>query len=177
MSYLVFCILTWCWLARSEISRGRQPTAQKSEPVEVDSDEEQGSGEFYYSGDESHEDDIMLTKDRYNQSHSPSVIHPSQQPSRVPTALDNWCIDAQPFKSSLSVSLARKSHKWTTPQFGNVYATHKNHVYLFWCCCAGCQIKSLATWRAIWTPSRIVSMTMTSSPYAKTAGSRLGDGF
>ncbi|XP_051915324.1 voltage-dependent L-type calcium channel subunit alpha-1D isoform X7 [Hippocampus zosterae] len=55
---------------RSETSRGRQPAAQTSESVEVDSDEEQGSGEYYYSGDESHEDNIMLTKDRLSNKES-----------------------------------------------------------------------------------------------------------
>ncbi|XP_077371286.1 voltage-dependent L-type calcium channel subunit alpha-1D isoform X7 [Festucalex cinctus] len=55
---------------RSEVCKGRRASVQRSEPVEADSDEEQGSGEYYYSGDESHEDDIMLTQDRLSNKDS-----------------------------------------------------------------------------------------------------------
>uniref|UniRef100_A0A3Q1G998 Voltage-dependent L-type calcium channel subunit alpha n=1 Tax=Acanthochromis polyacanthus TaxID=80966 RepID=A0A3Q1G998_9TELE len=43
---------------------GLYPTIRREEPAAGDSDDDRGSGE-YYSGEEFHEDDIMLTKDRY----------------------------------------------------------------------------------------------------------------
>ncbi|XP_068589787.1 voltage-dependent L-type calcium channel subunit alpha-1D isoform X6 [Cebidichthys violaceus] len=48
---------------RSESGRGLYSTIRREERGGGDSDEERGSGE-YYSGEEFHEDDIMLTKDR-----------------------------------------------------------------------------------------------------------------
>ncbi|XP_022599333.1 voltage-dependent L-type calcium channel subunit alpha-1D-like [Seriola dumerili] len=48
---------------RSESGGGLYPTICQQEPGGVDSDDERGSGE-YYSGEEFHEDDIMLTKNR-----------------------------------------------------------------------------------------------------------------
>ncbi|XP_042347274.1 voltage-dependent L-type calcium channel subunit alpha-1D [Plectropomus leopardus] len=48
---------------RSESSGVLYPTIRREEPGDGDSDDERGSGE-YYSGEEFHEDDIMLTKDR-----------------------------------------------------------------------------------------------------------------
>ncbi|XP_047429614.1 voltage-dependent L-type calcium channel subunit alpha-1D isoform X4 [Mugil cephalus] len=48
---------------RSESGGGLYPTIRREEAGGRDSDEERGSGE-YYSGEEFHEDDIMLTKDR-----------------------------------------------------------------------------------------------------------------
>uniref|UniRef100_A0A3B4ZQ06 Voltage-dependent L-type calcium channel subunit alpha n=1 Tax=Stegastes partitus TaxID=144197 RepID=A0A3B4ZQ06_9TELE len=50
--------------ATSESGGGLYPTIRREEPGAGDSDDERGSGE-YYSGEEFHEDDIMLTKDRY----------------------------------------------------------------------------------------------------------------
>ncbi|XP_061622089.1 voltage-dependent L-type calcium channel subunit alpha-1D isoform X3 [Phyllopteryx taeniolatus] len=49
---------------RSEVCGGRRPAVRRSEPEEENSDEERGLGEYDNSGDESHEDDIMLTRDR-----------------------------------------------------------------------------------------------------------------
>uniref|UniRef100_A0A3B4USW6 Voltage-dependent L-type calcium channel subunit alpha n=1 Tax=Seriola dumerili TaxID=41447 RepID=A0A3B4USW6_SERDU len=49
---------------KSESGGGLYPTICQQEPGGVDSDDERGSGE-YYSGEEFHEDDIMLTKNRY----------------------------------------------------------------------------------------------------------------
>ncbi|XP_054868925.1 voltage-dependent L-type calcium channel subunit alpha-1D isoform X7 [Amphiprion ocellaris] len=48
---------------RSESGGGLYPTIRREEPAAGDSDDDRGSGE-YYSGEEFHEDDIMLTKDR-----------------------------------------------------------------------------------------------------------------
>ncbi|XP_068190490.1 voltage-dependent L-type calcium channel subunit alpha-1D isoform X4 [Antennarius striatus] len=48
---------------RSESGGGLYPTICREEPVGGDSDDERGSGE-YYSGEEFHDDDIMLTRDR-----------------------------------------------------------------------------------------------------------------
>ncbi|GLD45823.1 voltage-dependent L-type calcium channel subunit alpha-1D [Lates japonicus] len=48
---------------RSESGGGLYPTIRREEPGSGDSDDERGSGE-YYSGEEFHEDDIMLTRDR-----------------------------------------------------------------------------------------------------------------
>ncbi|XP_029912124.1 voltage-dependent L-type calcium channel subunit alpha-1D isoform X2 [Myripristis murdjan] len=48
---------------RSETGGGLYTTIRREEPGGRDSDEERGSGE-YYSGEEFHEDDIMLTRDR-----------------------------------------------------------------------------------------------------------------
>ncbi|XP_039655690.1 voltage-dependent L-type calcium channel subunit alpha-1D isoform X4 [Perca fluviatilis] len=48
---------------RSESGGGLYPTIRREEPGGVDSDDERGSGE-YFSGEEFHEDDIMLPKDR-----------------------------------------------------------------------------------------------------------------
>ncbi|KAE8293242.1 Voltage-dependent L-type calcium channel subunit alpha-1D [Larimichthys crocea] len=48
---------------RSESGGGFYPTICREEPGGRDSDDERGSGE-YYSGEEFHEDDIMLTRDR-----------------------------------------------------------------------------------------------------------------
>ncbi|XP_074500847.1 voltage-dependent L-type calcium channel subunit alpha-1D isoform X2 [Sebastes fasciatus] len=48
---------------RSESGGGLYPTIRREEPGGGDSDDERGSGE-YFSGEEFHEDDIMLTKDR-----------------------------------------------------------------------------------------------------------------
>nr|XP_046252742.1 voltage-dependent L-type calcium channel subunit alpha-1D isoform X3 [Scatophagus argus] len=48
---------------RSESSGGLYPTIRREGLGGGDSDDEQGSGE-YYSGEEFHEDDIMLTRDR-----------------------------------------------------------------------------------------------------------------
>lgn len=49
--------------ARSEHGGGIYRTIRREEPGPGDSDDERGSGE-YYSGEEFHDDDIMLTKDR-----------------------------------------------------------------------------------------------------------------
>lgn len=49
--------------ARSEHSGGLYPTICREGPGAKDSDDEQGSGE-YFSGEEFHEDNIMFTKDR-----------------------------------------------------------------------------------------------------------------
>lgn len=49
---------------RSQSGRGHYPTIRREETGGLDSDEERGSGE-YFSGEEFHEDDIMVTKDRY----------------------------------------------------------------------------------------------------------------
>uniref|UniRef100_A0A7N8XDX9 Voltage-dependent L-type calcium channel subunit alpha n=1 Tax=Mastacembelus armatus TaxID=205130 RepID=A0A7N8XDX9_9TELE len=49
--------------ARSESSGGLYPTISQEDPGGGNSDEERGSGE-YFSGEEFHEDDIMLTRDR-----------------------------------------------------------------------------------------------------------------
>lgn len=57
----------WHLDIRSESGSGLYPTIRREEPRGGDSDEERGSGE-YYSGEEFHEDDIMLTRDRYHQS-------------------------------------------------------------------------------------------------------------
>ncbi|XP_062248852.1 voltage-dependent L-type calcium channel subunit alpha-1D [Platichthys flesus] len=48
---------------RPESGGGLYPTICREEPGRVDSDEDRGSGE-YFSGEEFHEDDIMLTRDR-----------------------------------------------------------------------------------------------------------------
>ncbi|XP_073325677.1 LOW QUALITY PROTEIN: voltage-dependent L-type calcium channel subunit alpha-1D [Pagrus major] len=48
---------------RSESGSGLYPTIRREEPGGGDSNDERGSGE-YYSGEEFHEDDIMLTRDR-----------------------------------------------------------------------------------------------------------------
>ncbi|XP_045913202.1 voltage-dependent L-type calcium channel subunit alpha-1D isoform X2 [Micropterus dolomieu] len=48
---------------RSESSGGLYPTIRREERGGGDSDDERGSGE-YYSGEEFHDDDIMLTRDR-----------------------------------------------------------------------------------------------------------------
>uniref|UniRef100_A0A4W6C129 Voltage-dependent L-type calcium channel subunit alpha n=1 Tax=Lates calcarifer TaxID=8187 RepID=A0A4W6C129_LATCA len=48
---------------QSESGGGLYPTIRREEPGGGDSDDERGSGE-YYSGEEFHEDDIMLTRDR-----------------------------------------------------------------------------------------------------------------
>uniref|UniRef100_A0A669F6Q5 Voltage-dependent L-type calcium channel subunit alpha n=1 Tax=Oreochromis niloticus TaxID=8128 RepID=A0A669F6Q5_ORENI len=48
---------------RSESSGALYPTIRREERANGDSDEERGSGE-YFSGEEFHEDDIMLTKER-----------------------------------------------------------------------------------------------------------------
>ncbi|XP_071371176.1 voltage-dependent L-type calcium channel subunit alpha-1D [Centroberyx affinis] len=48
---------------RSETGGGLYPTIRREEPGGGESDDERGSGE-YYSGEEFHEDDIMLTRDR-----------------------------------------------------------------------------------------------------------------
>uniref|UniRef100_A0A8C6VWS7 Voltage-dependent L-type calcium channel subunit alpha n=1 Tax=Nothobranchius furzeri TaxID=105023 RepID=A0A8C6VWS7_NOTFU len=49
---------------RSKNGGGLYPTIRREEPGGRDSDDERGSGE-YFSGEEFHEDDIMLTKERY----------------------------------------------------------------------------------------------------------------
>uniref|UniRef100_A0A671YTB8 Voltage-dependent L-type calcium channel subunit alpha n=1 Tax=Sparus aurata TaxID=8175 RepID=A0A671YTB8_SPAAU len=49
---------------RSESGSGLYPTIRREEPGGGDSNDDRGSGE-YYSGEEFHEDDIMLTRDRY----------------------------------------------------------------------------------------------------------------
>ncbi|XP_069383311.1 voltage-dependent L-type calcium channel subunit alpha-1D isoform X26 [Paralichthys olivaceus] len=48
---------------RSESGGGLYPTIRREEPGGGDSDDDPGSGE-YFSGEEFHEDDIMLTRDR-----------------------------------------------------------------------------------------------------------------
>lgn len=55
--------VTCCFDSRSESGGGLYPTIRREEAGGRDSDEERASGE-YYSGEEFHEDDIMLTKDR-----------------------------------------------------------------------------------------------------------------
>lgn len=49
---------------RSESGGGLYPTIRREKPGGEETDEERGSAE-YYSGEEFHEDDIMLTRDRY----------------------------------------------------------------------------------------------------------------
>uniref|UniRef100_A0A671YJY0 Voltage-dependent L-type calcium channel subunit alpha n=1 Tax=Sparus aurata TaxID=8175 RepID=A0A671YJY0_SPAAU len=46
------------------VGSGLYPTIRREEPGGGDSNDDRGSGE-YYSGEEFHEDDIMLTRDRY----------------------------------------------------------------------------------------------------------------
>uniref|UniRef100_A0A8C6VWP0 Voltage-dependent L-type calcium channel subunit alpha n=1 Tax=Nothobranchius furzeri TaxID=105023 RepID=A0A8C6VWP0_NOTFU len=53
-----------CDFNRSKNGGGLYPTIRREEPGGRDSDDERGSGE-YFSGEEFHEDDIMLTKERY----------------------------------------------------------------------------------------------------------------
>lgn len=48
---------------RSESGTAVQSAASQERPEDGDSDDDRGSGE-YYSGEEFHDDDIMLTKDR-----------------------------------------------------------------------------------------------------------------
>ncbi|XP_028265127.1 voltage-dependent L-type calcium channel subunit alpha-1D [Parambassis ranga] len=57
---------------RSESGGGLYPTVRREEPGGGDSDDDRGSGE-YYSGEEFHEDDIMLTKDRLSKKDSRDV--------------------------------------------------------------------------------------------------------
>ncbi|KAM9856361.1 voltage-dependent L-type calcium channel subunit alpha-1D [Aulostomus maculatus] len=57
---------------RSESGGGLYPTIRREELGGGDSDEERGSGE-YYSGEEFHEDDIMLTRDRLSNKDQPEV--------------------------------------------------------------------------------------------------------
>ncbi|KAM3618553.1 uncharacterized protein V6R79_021738 [Siganus canaliculatus] len=57
---------------RSESSGGHYPTIRRQDPGGGDSDEERGSGE-YYSGEEFHEDDIMLTRDRLSSKNQPDA--------------------------------------------------------------------------------------------------------
>uniref|UniRef100_A0A4W6C1C2 Voltage-dependent L-type calcium channel subunit alpha n=1 Tax=Lates calcarifer TaxID=8187 RepID=A0A4W6C1C2_LATCA len=66
---------------RSESGGGLYPTIRREEPGGGDSDDERGSGE-YYSGEEFHEDDIMLTRDRYLNSNyfDPEVSRSDHQP-------------------------------------------------------------------------------------------------
>lgn len=49
---------------RSESGAGVTSAAHQESPEDGDSDDDRGSGE-YYSGEEFHDDDIMLTKDRW----------------------------------------------------------------------------------------------------------------
>lgn len=61
----VWLIVNLCHLdVRSESGSGLYPTIRREEPGGGDSNDDRGSGE-YYSGEEFHEDDIMLTRDRY----------------------------------------------------------------------------------------------------------------
>ncbi|XP_077465984.1 voltage-dependent L-type calcium channel subunit alpha-1D isoform X1 [Stigmatopora argus] len=53
-----------CYI-RSEVGRGCQTPVSPSEPREADSDEEHASGEYYYSGDESHEDERLSNPDSH----------------------------------------------------------------------------------------------------------------
>lgn len=48
---------------RSESGTDVQSAANQEKPEGGDSEDDRGSGE-YYSGEEFHDDDIMLTKDR-----------------------------------------------------------------------------------------------------------------
>ncbi|XP_070400841.1 voltage-dependent L-type calcium channel subunit alpha-1D isoform X2 [Nothobranchius furzeri] len=52
---------------RSKNGGGLYPTIRREEPGGRDSDDERGSGE-YFSGEEFHEDDIMLTKERLSRT-------------------------------------------------------------------------------------------------------------
>ncbi|CAG6021203.1 unnamed protein product [Menidia menidia] len=55
---------------RSQMSGGLYPTIRREDPGCGDSDDERGSGE-YFSGEEFHEDDIMLTKERLSSTDYP----------------------------------------------------------------------------------------------------------
>uniref|UniRef100_A0A4W6C3Q4 Voltage-dependent L-type calcium channel subunit alpha n=1 Tax=Lates calcarifer TaxID=8187 RepID=A0A4W6C3Q4_LATCA len=63
------------------VGGGLYPTIRREEPGGGDSDDERGSGE-YYSGEEFHEDDIMLTRDRYlnKGDFDPEVSRSDHQP-------------------------------------------------------------------------------------------------
>lgn len=51
-------------VARSESGDGLRSTIRQEEPGDGDSDDGRGSGE-YFSGEDFHEDDVMLTHERY----------------------------------------------------------------------------------------------------------------
>lgn len=78
----------WRYDARSESGGGLYSTIRREEPGGGDSDDERGSGE-YFSGEEFHEDDILLTKDRYCDANwSRKSLRTSSQPHN--TDILNW---------------------------------------------------------------------------------------
>ncbi|XP_042263878.1 voltage-dependent L-type calcium channel subunit alpha-1D [Thunnus maccoyii] len=80
---------------RSESGGGLYPTIRREEPGGGDSDEERGSAE-YYSGEEFHEDDIMLTRDRLsNKDRHDAEGDFDLEVSRGSHQLDGYCDDDQ----------------------------------------------------------------------------------
>ncbi|KAM7404441.1 hypothetical protein PAMP_011786 [Pampus punctatissimus] len=79
---------------RSESGRGLYPTIRREEPGGGDSDEERGSGE-YYSGEEFHEDDIILTRDRLSNKDHNAEGDFDLEVSRSDHQLDSYYDDDQ----------------------------------------------------------------------------------
>ncbi|XP_029974310.1 voltage-dependent L-type calcium channel subunit alpha-1D [Salarias fasciatus] len=98
---------------RSESGGGLYPTIRREEQGGVDSDDDPGSGE-YYSGEEFHEDDIMLTKDRLP---SKDCQHDAEadfdlEISRTERQSDSFCDDDQ---QPICQDSRRSPRRWFLP--------------------------------------------------------------
>uniref|UniRef100_A0A672GMR4 Voltage-dependent L-type calcium channel subunit alpha n=1 Tax=Salarias fasciatus TaxID=181472 RepID=A0A672GMR4_SALFA len=92
---------------------GLYPTIRREEQGGVDSDDDPGSGE-YYSGEEFHEDDIMLTKDRLP---SKDCQHDAEadfdlEISRTERQSDSFCDDDQ---QPICQDSRRSPRRWFLP--------------------------------------------------------------
>ncbi|XP_036960970.1 voltage-dependent L-type calcium channel subunit alpha-1D isoform X2 [Acanthopagrus latus] len=97
---------------RSESGSGLYPTIRREEPGGGDSNDDRGSGE-YYSGEEFHEDDIMLTRDRLSNKDQHDVEEDFDlEVSRAEHQHDSYYDDDQ---QPIYGDSSRPSRRWFLP--------------------------------------------------------------
>ncbi|KAM8754234.1 voltage-dependent L-type calcium channel subunit alpha-1D isoform 6-T6 [Acanthopagrus schlegelii] len=97
---------------RSESGSGLYPTIRREEPGGGDSNDDRGSGE-YYSGEEFHEDDIMLTRDRLSNKDQHDVEEDFDlEVSRAEHQHDGYYDDDQ---QPIYGDSSRPSRRWFLP--------------------------------------------------------------
>ncbi|XP_008413065.1 voltage-dependent L-type calcium channel subunit alpha-1D isoform X27 [Poecilia reticulata] len=96
---------------RSKNGGALHPTIRREEPGGRDSDEERESGE-YFSGEEFHEDDIMLTKDRLSKSDFHDAADGDLDPFRDDCESEGYCDDD---KQPICQDDRRSPRRWFLP--------------------------------------------------------------
>lgn len=96
---------------RSKNGGALHPTIRREDPGGRDSDEERASGE-YFSGEEFHEDDIMLTKDRLSKSDFHDAADGDLDHFRDDCGSEGYCDDD---KQPICQEDRRSPRRWFLP--------------------------------------------------------------